>query len=1035
MAVEKINGFAAPYRSKTFRGETDSLVGRNGVLAMADEVFESGGNVIIPPFQVVQEGLVYKKTNPTTIIKPVALTPPFYITVSAPTPIQTDDLVFQFARSPLDISPNEVILAEYDGFEWRQLPRVSIDGILEDKAQEVIEKGQVGPYSGLLTSIVGSNYVNSPGLLFDKTGMKIRFDSAFSTPIIASDPELTWRRVDRMIYRRPVDSENRIGVRELVLGGSFAPTGPKIIHQTNLNAGSVPTNITRSTIASDNTAHVFYTEGYGDAFQLKYKKVSTDRSSIVTSATLISTMTSPYFDVAIDSANRSYVVYQSNNDINMAVYDVNGSLVVGPLVVESLSSPCSNPTVRIDPLNTKLFIAFEYLQGPGNKQTYFCTRDFSGGIITPSLRINNTLTNIINPSIDVSSDLCVHMVYEEAGVIKYIVLDDIGGVVTVEQIVSANVGSTSFGTRVNNATRPTVKVSENKEIFILFRQKKNLTDYGLSIWHNGSAFMPNIITSGESFNTYSVNLDSFNNDLQLSLGQAGSLHLAIVRDNISSLVEVIETAGVNDCHVVKDKFGALFHTWASAIPGTYTNLGAPETPENIGAIAIPGSLNTLMLTDHQISFPAGISTVPAPGMMMVLSGSGAGNNAIYLIMGITLESIDSLNDTYVVTVQTPFANFESPATGVSTQFQTPDGSIGKFAKSVAEKDEIRALTTDTMPSDILLARISWPGPIILNYIPQSGIGVNSDLFGMYGDIDVDWGFTAPNSLTMTNGLGIVDLLTATVYTASGGTFFMNEGDALYVKLDGVNTNITPIVAPITSLPWALPIQVLGFRKNGEFHPHLFSVAGMHQLDIGEQIELGEDLSKTVRIRLGITNDVTMAPYTSTVIIAPSDPYQTAISKLDGALAAFSMDTPQEEDFLVGPGGQSVFVKTAMDDWSPLNTELDIAVYVNGIKQKQDVTGGLTKDYRKNDEEEIEFATPIPELSVVTIRKERAGAPPIGGGTDLTNIAVDPQPVANASNSIGTVSKAWRSVFLKDTLSSQVYELKVVGGTLQAVLVP
>lgn len=1035
MAVNKVNGFAAPYRSSTLRGEADSLVGRNGVLSIGSDVYESGGNVIIPPFKVIQQGLIFEKTNQTSIVKPLVLAPPYYVTVSAPTPTNTDDLVFQFARSPLDIAPNEVILAEYDGTEWRQLPRVSIDGVLADKAIEVIEKGQVGPYSGLLTTIVGGNYKNTAGLLFDKTGLKVRFDSDLLIPIVQSDPNNTWRRVDRVIYRRPVDDTNRVGIRKLVIGGSFAPTGSKTVFQTALNAGgSVSTNA-KSVIASDNTAHVFYVEGFGANFNILYKKLSSDRSSVVTTGTILSGLDSNKYSIAIDSADRIHLVYQNSNNINLLILDIAGATVAGPIVIESQSSPSSNPMVAIDPLSTKLFITYEYLQGPNNRQIYFCTRDLAGNLVTPSVRITNTLSNVVNPYMDISSDLCAHLTYEDTGVIKYIVLDDIGNTVKNEQIVSASVGSTSFGTRVNNALKPAVKVTDNKEVLIFFMQKKNATDYGLSIWHDGTAFMPNLILSSDNFVNYSAYVDSFNNDIHIAVSQAGTYNYILMNKFVPVMNVPLLNVGVNDCFVTKDKLGSLLHSWSEKSTGLYTNFGTAQVPGDIGPVAIAGSLNNVILTDHEILFPSSVSVVPVIGMMMIISGSSNGNNANYLITDVQVQSKDAVNDTFVVTVSSPFANFESPAVNVLAQFQTPNGTTASFIKSVAEKDEIRALTTSEMPSDIILARISWPGPVILNYIPQSGVGVNSDLFGMYGDIDVDWSATTANALTMTNGLGIIDLLTATVYSVAGGSYVLAEGEALYVTLNGVNTNITPQVSSITSLPWATPIQVLGFRKNGEFHPHLFAVAGMGQLDIGEEIILGQDLSKAIRIRLGITSESTMAAYTSTTIIAPSDPYPTAISKIDAALAAFSLVQPEEEDFVVPAGGQSIFVKTVMEDWSPQNVHFDIVVSINGIKQKQDSTGGLTKSYRKVDEKTLEFSEALPEYAVVTIRKERTGAPPIGGGTDLTNIAVDMQPITNGSQSVGTLSKAFKSVFLKDTLSAQVYEIKVVSGVLQAVVVP
>lgn len=1025
MSVNKRNGFAAPYRSSTLRGEANALVNRNGILSMEGIISESGSNVIVPPFMAIQEGLIFEKTNTTSIIKPLTLAAPYYLTVNAHTAVNTDDLVFQFARAPSDISLNETILAEYDGNEWRPRTVISTDGIINDKSLEVLQRHQQGPYSGLRTSLSGGDYVNTAGLLYDTRGDRAVLENNVLIPSIASDVEPTWRRVDRIVYRRPQDSINRIGVRKLVIGGSYAPTGPQVL---NLTPVGVATNI-KSAIASDNTSHSFYSVGYGASFQIYYSKYSSDRSILVTAAPLVAA-TSDKFSVAIDSADNLHLVYEDSGDIKHVSVNSSGALLYGPTVVDGMANPSSNPQLVIDPVSTKMFIAFENLVGPSNKQIYLCTRSFTGASITPAVRITHTSTNVINPSIDVSSDLIVHMTYEDLNVIKYIVLDDIGQVVTTEVTVSANSGSQSFGTLINNASNAIVKITDNKEVFIAFLQRKSLSNYGVTIWKNGYAYMPNMVAAGENISAFNFVADDFDNDLYFSIAQAGSLNYVLVKDLVSVMVVNLQNSGATNSHLVKDRRGALLHTWSDILPGTYTNLGSPHTVSYIGPLAVAGLVSPLVLLTNQLSFPS--SVVPKTGMKMIITGSLNGNNGTYVAADVSLKSINSPNDTYVVTMTTSFAATEL---NVSAQFQEPDGAQVHLAKSVANKSETRALSTIVPTSDTLLTRISWPGPIFLNYIPAGGqLGANSDLFGMYGDIDVDWSASSASALTMTTGLQVIDLVTSTIYTVAAGTYPMAEGEALYITLDGTNTNITPQVAPVQSLPWANPIQVLGFRENGEFHPHLFSVAGMGQLDVGEQIVLGQDLSKSVRVRLGITGESTMASYTSNVVIQPSDPYSTAISKLDQAVGYFAAMQAQEEDFVVLAGGQDTFTKTAVADWSANNTHLDIAVYVNGRKVKQDVTGGVLQDFKKTSVDTIKFNYSLPEYAVVTIRIERTGAPPIGGGVDLTNIAVNPQPITTASNSLGSDVKAWKSLFLKDTLSADVYELKIIGGVLQAVKV-
>jgi hypothetical protein len=53
---------------------------------------------------------------------------------------------------------------------------------------------------------------------------------------------------------------------------------------------------------------------------------------------------------------------------------------------------------------------------------------------------------------------------------------------------------------------------------------------------------------------------------------------------------------------------------------------------------------------------------------------------------------------------------------------------------------------------------------------------------------------------------------------------------------------------------------------------------------------------------------------------------------------------------------------------------------------------------------------------------------------LPNVAVNLEPILNTLT-IGSVAKPWRSVFIKDKTSNQVYEMEVSGGLFQVTLVP
>lgn len=1026
MTISKVNGFSAPYRSLTFRKEKNAIIKRNGLLSIDGKITESGANVTIPPMSFLQNGMVVIKDVNTIVPKPSTLVAPYYVTVSAQSSMNIDDLSFRFVKSPTDITEEVVILGEFDGTAWRNFQIISNDGVIEDINQAIIDTKKIGPYEGLLTSSFGPNFLTSKGLLYDVTGERILFENDVAFPTIPSDADPAWKRVDRILYRRPLDDKHRIGVRSFLTGGTFT-SGPKVINNGDIATSISPNGKSRSVISSDNSAHVIYANGFGSSFSLNYKKLATDRTTITATSTIIPSLTTDDFDVAINNSNQIYLTFISNDRLFMTILDSNGATVVAPFSLESLPNPCSNPRVVIDTVNTKVFISFEYTQSVGLKQIYITTRTLGGALVKDAQRVTTTILPTINQDMYITSDLLVHLTYESNGDIFFKKLDDNFADITSTIQISTSVGSSSFGILNGNSKKPQVRVSDNMEVFVSFLIRKDATKYAIAVWSESSnkSFCFNLLNNSEDISMYSFGVGDIYNDFYFSyLDSFADLRFAIIKDFLPVINEQLLTTNAISICSRKDRYGSMFHCWTNTPPGTYSNTGGSMSIEGIGTLGIAGSISSVTVSDTQ--FYMSYNTVVKKGMNVIFSGSLNGNDGNYVVTNVSPVSINAVNDFIIVTVGTAFAAPEAAAIYINTQFQSPDGNAVSFCKSVAEKNDVRALSVDVLPSDILLARISWPGPVILNYIPTTGIGVNSDLFGMYGDIDVDWGATNTSTLTMTNGLKIIDLVKNTIYNVSGGSFFMNEGEALYVKMDGVNTSITPMVSPIEALPWALPIQVLGFVKNNEFNPHLFSVAGMGQLDVGEEIILGQDLDKKIRIRLGISSESSMVPYSSATVISSSDSYPNAISKLDQAFAV--MMSEQADEFMYTTVNNTTTDITTDMDFDPSNTFLDITVYRNGTKMQQ----GVTEDYVKLDNQTIQFNYPLPINSKIVIRDERTGVPPVGGGTDLTNIAVDAQPVSNGFVSVGSAAKGFKDIYLKDKLSGQVYRLEISSGTFQIV---
>ena len=579
MTVSKINGWRAPYRAETFRQIADSQVGRNGILEILGEITQVGSTITIPPFKVIQNGLIYSKDVATS--KPVpSMQPPYYLVVSSPTATNTDNLIFSFAQSPADVTDDMTILASYDGDGWRIPELVSVDALIKEHHLQNIVIGNVGPYDGLKTSIVASEYVTTPGDLIDKNGERQSFVTTVTNPVIDTDAD--WQRVDRILFRRPKDSPVRDGTIKFVLGGAFEAT-PSHIRDHVLFAGA-NTQHSKTVIASDNTAYVFCTVGSLGSYTLKYAKLSSDRTIVITSSTtIISGLTSPEFDVVISKAFPAlplqeliHIVYAVSGDILYQRMALTGSLVGAAFTVDS-QSDSKNPRCKLDPNHTNLFVVYEAMNGAFS-QLYATSRDVSdGGQALTVRKITETggsASNMINPDLAFDNDFCLHLVWENltSTSIEYQRFDSYLVAVDVAPVTVSAATSHGVGTLVNGAKNPRVQVSDDMLPFIAFLQLKS-GSYGVSIWTPEFAVMRDFFTS-ENFLAFDLYVEPIFNGPALMVSRAASvdylkLHSNFFDTSVSAYdFKVTLSSGTSPAvSLVRDNLGAMIVAWQDPTTG------------------------------------------------------------------------------------------------------------------------------------------------------------------------------------------------------------------------------------------------------------------------------------------------------------------------------------------------------------------------------------------------------------------------------------------------------------------------------------
>jgi hypothetical protein len=883
VAVKKINGFRAPYRSQTFQEIVDAQTQRNGVVQMAGAVTQTGLTITVPAFTFVQQGLLVTKDAPTTLSAPT-MDAPFYLVVSSPNSLAVDNLIFTFAKSPADITSNEAIVAAWDGGEWRMLPFLSVGGVLDDINQANIDFDRVGPFSGLNTVVSGSYYKTVGGTIVDKRGLRQAVEASALFPIVVTDPD--WSRVDRIVYRRPEDSEDRIGVRKFLVGGTFS-SAPATANNTQ-NFGTAEVRLqTKVLIGSDNAAHFFVACGYGGSYVVEYKKLAADRTTVLIAPTTIAMgLNSPAFDVVLDKANHAYLVCVAGSDVKWRKFDLSGSsvtMLTPAITIDAQTGRSLNPRVAIDPQNTKTYVTYQSLVTPSQDQVFMVTVDTGGTIVTPSKNLLNDAYNSVNPSIFVTDDFLVYVAWESLTEtrVKYRVFDDIGNATAPVAVVSSATQQIGAGTLIDGAKSPKIWVTDNKKVIVSFLQNKGGLVYGLTLWTEGSAFMQQLLMAGEDITNYDLYVDPIFNAYHLVVVRSTSLDFVRVDGQAVSFTLNFAANSAVSVSTARDNLGSMITSWSSPTSSGYTAYDSTESILYIGPETVTGSIANVTLATDQFMIASTILQAPRLGDQVVITGSSTGNNGTYPIVGVTLVTLNSSNDRYVVQVATPFAAPENPAPAVNGNFQSPNGNDTRFIKSTPETSA-HAYTFDELTTDLLLARIVMPGSVVLNY-PASGGSVGGGggmehLVPFGAQVAIDWSKTAPGALTVSGGLKVLDLLNNFTYSLADGTYSMLENQAIYVVLDGSNFSPTPLVTNVSTLPYAQPIQVLGVIKGGEFNPHLLGQGGLGQLDSGEGVVFGEDLAHAIRTRLGILSETSYETYTSLIGIAPADSYPTAISQ-------------------------------------------------------------------------------------------------------------------------------------------------------------
>lgn len=211
---------------------------------------------------------------------------------------------------------------------------------------------------------------------------------------------------------------------------------------------------------------------------------------------------------------------------------------------------------------------------------------------------------------------------------------------------------------------------------------------------------------------------------------------------------------------------------------------------------------------------------------------------------------------------------------------------------------------------------------------------------------------------------------------------INNNQVAYFTKDNIGGTKTLTVADVGTISTDVDIEPVLLRTGDNIY---FRNGGLElKGQVGDTTSGRiDDITQDLMTYMGAVNESDSDPnYSSANIVTQGDSLTGAIGDLDSQVYAIITDIAEEEDFSVGVGGQTNFVASTMS-WNLANSVVDILVFVNGKKQKQDISGGLSEDYRKLSTIEIEFSYTVPENARVTIHSVRTGG---GGASSVITVA-------------------------------------------------
>jgi hypothetical protein len=798
MTVKKSFGYgnASRYNSATFNANNDLIFGRNGTLGIGD-IFNSGADVIFEDIVFIQNGIIVQKIGQVSETFPVNLPVPFYLTATVPDSRQIDNITWSFVRRPQDIGSNTVLIAEYDGDEWRKLPSLSIDGIHKHRLVEAIAYQNLGFNTGFVFSPnpAFTTYELSGGVVTDKSGVLV--EKLQATTFTALDADTEYDRYDALFWRRPQDNVNRIGTLELRPGPTFSGASIVQNHLTTVGTGTNVNSQPKIINFSDNTFALFWLENYSTNGVIKGIKYDVDRTSVLVTETTFDSEVFE-FDAIVDKDDNIMLTFIKGGNLYREKLNSSLSVTASSTVIDGLVNDVRQPTVRTDFIGN-FYITFLYEVGPGVETPYLIKLNTGGSIIFPSKRLLTSANNYTKVHFDVSQDFLVFVAFENAttGKIEHGVFDEFGVALSASPTVISNDTLYGLTTLTGAARNPHVHIAENNELYISFEQNKGAGQYGIAFFSpiyqekfEVDAILKDLDSSSENFTNHTFYLDWSNHAHILASDGTDLIYfnLLLPFSNTRLLASfTVRVANVSTFDIVYDKAGSLIV--ASADESTsVSNNGPALSPLLFGPDTYGSELE--FITSNELAVESAyiglLPLDPTIGDSIVITGSTAGNNGTVTITGFRDITIDSVSHRVYITTGS-FSAEDSGGVSPQAQFTAKDGTVVQFSKQTSTTSyNFQDFKAEELDSDIFAVIIKKSDNSFITWYDQTlaPVGVNSireeSILTSSGSINWD-ASAALGTLTWSQHLYIRDPFRGSFKIEAGNMTNFVENSVLYVK--------------------------------------------------------------------------------------------------------------------------------------------------------------------------------------------------------------------------------------------------------------